>query len=104
MVSGIKLGEPDISFLVDSDAVRVRNFRKESVFLGFNIEFAERASRTPDISLQVRDGGVPARIAGLSSRGVTQSGPWRVGLHFSGWRAVVWLAKHFKLFRARIES
>src|SRR4029077_16316791 len=104
MIPGIELGKPDVSFLVHGNAVDIGDFGEESEFLGLDIELAERAARTPDISLQVRDGGMPARGPGLLSRGVPQIGPRRVWFHLHGWRAIVRLAVHLKLFRMRVES
>src|SRR5690348_16784233 len=104
MIPGIEFGKPHVSILIQSNSVSVRDIGEECKVLGLDIEFAERAARTPDISLQVRDGGVPARGPGLTSGGVAKCGPRRVWLHFNGWRAIVWLAIHFKLFSVRVES
>ncbi len=71
MILGIEFGEPDISIMIHSDSVGIWNFREESKFLRLDIELAQRTARTPDISLKISDGRVPARSAGLPSRGVT---------------------------------
>src|SRR6267154_1119307 len=104
MIPRIEFREPDVSVVIDSNAVSVRNVREESKFLCLDIELAEWTSRTPDIALKIGDGRMPARSSGLASRGVTQAGPRRVRLHLRHRRPVVFLAIHFKFFTARIES